>query len=268
MLLTDTHIHSTVSFDGHNTRTEMAQAAMKKGIQTLCFTDHYDVVNEKNELVPRYDWTPARREHQAALSAVGRDMELLYGLELGNAPACWEGAEAALQEPGLDFVLGSIHNASTALNWQDYYYVSFDTPELCCAYLDDYFDQLEQLMAWGNFDSLAHLPYPLRYMRDRDAQAVDLHRYDDRIDALLRSLVETGKALEVNSAKKLPLMPEYRWLLERFRALGGELVTVGCDAHRVSDVGVGLVEATALVQACGFSYLTVFRGRKPCPVKL
>jgi histidinol-phosphatase (PHP family) len=105
-------------------------------------------------------------------------------------------------------------------------------------------------------------------MRDRDAQAVDLHRYDDRIDALLRSLAETGKALEVNSAKKLPLMREYRWLLERFRALGGELVTVGCDAHRVSDVGVGLAEGTALVQACGFSYLTVFRGRKPCPVKL
>lgn len=268
MLPADTHIHSTVSFDGHSTRTEMALAAAERGIQTLCFTDHYDVVNEKNELVPRYDWAPARAEHRSALAQAGGRIELLYGLELGNAPACWEGAKLALQEPGLDFVLGSIHNASKKLDWQDYYYVPFTSPALCYAYLDDYFDQLEALMDWGDFDALAHLPYPLRYMVQRDGQSVDLHRYDERIDALLRRLTETGKALEVNSAKSLPLMPEYGWLLERYRALGGELVTAGCDAHRTAQVAVGLPEALALIQAHGFRYLTVYRGRRPCPVKL
>lgn len=268
MLPADTHIHSTVSFDGHNARWEMALAAADRGIQTLCFTDHYDVVNEKNRLVPRYDWAPARKEHRQALERAGGAIELLYGLELGNAPACWEGAEAALQEPGLDFVLGSIHNASKALAWQDYYFVSFTDPSLCYAYLDDYFDQLEALMAWGSFDALAHLPYPLRYMVQRDGQRVSLHRYDDRIDGLLRRLIETGKALEVNSAKSLPLMPEYTWLLDRYRALGGELVTAGCDAHRVEQVAVGLPEALDLIRDRGFRYLTLYRGRKPCPVKL
>lgn len=268
MNLVDTHIHSTVSFDGHNSRTEMARAAIDRGIGILCFTDHYDVVNEKNRLVPHYDWAPARREHQAAREALGEQIELLYGLELGNAPASFAGAEEALKEPGLDFVLGSIHNSSSALHWQDYYFVTFRAPVLGYFYLDDYFDQLEQLMDWGNFDALAHLPYPLRYIRDRDQQQVTLDQYRDRVDALLRRLEETGKALEVNSAKRLPLMPEYGWLLERYRALGGELVTVGCDAHRVSDVGVGLAEAVELIRSKGFRYVTVFRGRKPCPVRI
>ena len=46
----------------------------------------------------------------------------------------------------------------------DYYFVRYDSPELCWQHLDDYFDSLEALVRWGNFDSLGHLPYPLRYM--------------------------------------------------------------------------------------------------------
>lgn len=266
MLIADTHLHSTVSFDGHNSRTEMACAARERGIRTVCFTDHYDVVNEKNRLVPVYDWTPARRE-QAQAQRLDAP-ELLYGLELGNAPADFAAASKALEEPGLDFVLGSVHNASKKLDWQDYYYVNFDSPEQGYAFLDDYFAQMEQLMDWGNFDALAHLPYPLRYIVQRDGQPVSLRRYGDQIIALLRRLTQSGKALEINSAKHLPLMPEYGWLLERYRELGGELVTAGSDAHRVSDVGVGLEQVYDLIQAKGFRYITIFQGRKPCPVRL
>jgi histidinol-phosphatase (PHP family) len=154
------------------------------------------------------------------------------------------------------------------MDWQDYYYVNFNSPELCYAFLDDYFHQMEQLMDWGNFDALAHLPYPLRYMVQRDGQPVTLHRYEDQIIALLRRLIQSGKALEVNSAKSLPLMPEYSWLLGRYRELGGELVTAGSDAHRVADAGVGLEQVYDLIQAKGFRYITIFRGRKPCPVRL
>lgn len=259
----DFHLHSDVSFDGHASQTEMALASRQAGVTGLCFTDHYDVVNEKNELVPSYDWAPARKAHQEARAALGDDFLLGYGLELGNAPADFAASQKALEEPGLDFVLGSIHNASKAMDWQDYYYVNFKSLEQCYSYLDDYFDQLEALMAWGNFDSLAHIPYPLRYMVQRDHQPVDLTRYEDRICELLRALIREGKALEINSARSENLMPEYGWLLDRYRDLGGKLVTVGTDAHRVCDVARGLREAYALIQAKGFSYITYFQGRRP-----
>ncbi len=268
MLPADIHLHSTVSFDGHNSRTEMALAARDRGIRTICFTDHYDVVNEKNEFVPVYDWTPVRREHQEAVKALGNSIELLYGLELGNAPANFSAAARALEEPGLDFVLGSIHNSGQELGWSDYYYVKFDSPELSYVWLDDYFTQEERLVEWGNFDSLAHLPYPLRYIAQRDGQPVTLKRYEERIVEILCMLIQNGKALEVNSGKNVHIMPEYGWLLERYRDLGGELVTVGCDAHRSEDVGVGLGQAYDLIRSKGFRYITVFRGRKPCPVRL
>ena len=40
------------------------------------------------------------------------------------------------------------------------------------------------------------------------------------------------------------------------------------DAHRSEDVGKGLREGCALLEACGYRYVTVYRERKPCPVRL
>ena len=52
----DTHLHSDVSFDGHSSRAEMALASKAAGVTGLCFTDHYDVGNENNQLVPGLPW--------------------------------------------------------------------------------------------------------------------------------------------------------------------------------------------------------------------
>ena len=38
----DYHMHTTVSYDGHNTPEEMAQAAVTAGLREICFTDHLD----------------------------------------------------------------------------------------------------------------------------------------------------------------------------------------------------------------------------------
>ena len=264
----DTHIHSNVSFDGICTRREMALASLKKGGSGLCFTDHYDVVDGSGALVPAYDWYPARQAHRETLEALPGDFMLLYGLELGNVTADFAAGDKALQEPGLDFVLGSIHNAGPAFHRQDYYFECFTSPEQCYTYLDEYFTQLEALTAWGNFDSLAHIPYPLRYMQERDGQPVSLERYAGCIDGLLCALIRRGQALEVNTNKTTRIMPEYGWLLDRYKKLGGSLVTVGTDAHNTLQAGQGLQEAYALLLAHGFDSVTCFIRRKPVQIKI
>lgn len=269
MYLADTHTHSTVSFDGHSSRAEMVRAAVAAGLDYLCFTDHYDVINEKGEDCPHYDWAPARREHREALRAVSGTFELRYGLELGNAPANFAAAEEALTEPGLDFVIGSIHNASRPQGGIDYYYVDYaKEPEKAEVHLLDYLESLKTLTKWGNYDALGHIPYPLRYMAQRAGLDIGLERYQDLLDDILRAAAQAGKAIEVNTYRGRGGLEDYAPLLRRFRALGGELVTCGADAHRAEDVGKGLREAYALLEACGCRYVTVYRERKPCPVRL
>ena len=38
----DFHMHTVVSFDGHDTALDMALAAKEKGLKAICFTDHMD----------------------------------------------------------------------------------------------------------------------------------------------------------------------------------------------------------------------------------
>ena len=45
----DYHMHSIVSFDGHNTGLELAQAARDQGLKEICFTDHMDYVRGAQE---------------------------------------------------------------------------------------------------------------------------------------------------------------------------------------------------------------------------
>lgn len=265
MFLADTHMHSTVSFDGESSRSEMAAASLKAGLNVICFTDHYDIINEKGEYCPFFDWDKARLEHSEALNAVRNSpLEVLYGLELGNAPEDFHAAERSLTEPGLDCVIGSIHNASRKLGGVDYYDVDYSKrPELAALHITDYFESMLALVKWGRFDTLGHIPYILRYVRDRDGQAADLAQWRDLIDEILRRTAQQGKAIEVNTNRGRTPLDDYAPLLRRFRDFGGEFVTCGADAHVSSDPGKGIAAAYALLKDCGFRRVTVYRGRVP-----
>ncbi|MCD8146712.1 MAG: histidinol-phosphatase HisJ family protein [Clostridiales bacterium] len=262
MFLADTHMHSAASFDSTTPRREMARAAAAQGLRLICFTDHHDVIDGKSQLCPTFDWPTARAEHQAAVAEQIPGLELCYGLELGNAFGDYAAAENSLKEPGLDYVIGSVHNTGKALGYLDYYYQTY-TPELAAAHLEDYFTSMLELVQWGKFDSLGHIPYPLRYMRDRDGCDVGLGPYWNQIDGILRQIIASGIALEVNTKGFRQARSDYAALLERYRALGGEMVTCGGDAHRPSEVGETIREGYELIQEKGFRYVTVYRRRKP-----
>ena len=49
----------------------------------------------------------------------------------------------------------------------------------------------------------------------------------------------------------------------RIRELGGDIITVGSDAHNVRAAGVGIREGFELLAGCGFRYVAVYRRHKP-----
>ena len=48
-----------------------------------------------------------------------------------------------------------------------------------------------------------------------------------------------------------------------YKELGGEIITIGADSHKVDDVGRLVEAANKLLIETGFKYSTVFRKRKP-----
>lgn len=270
MFLGDTHTHSTCSPDGENTIQEMARAAGQAGLSCLCITDHCDLVSLEGAPTPRHDWRPYQDAFSAALEDLPQGLELCRGVELGGIPEDPEAARAILAgEPGLDFVIGSVHNFRRMMNKGDFYFGDYADKEACLQALDDYFHTLEETAALADcYDVLGHVTYPVRYMNQVQRMvSLEADGYMPRLERILRQAAQAGKGIEVNTWRGRTVA-EWEPVLRLYKAQGGEIVTVGSDAHRVGDVGKGVRDAYQLMKACGFGYVAVFHSRKARMIRL
>ena len=84
-------------------------------------------------------------------------------------------------------------------------------------------------------------------------------------------ILENGIGLDVNTGGVRYGLKELHpctALLRRYREKGGELVTVGSDAHRPEDLCRSFDRAEEVLKDCGFRYYTVFEKRTPRFLKL
>ena len=263
MHLTDYHIHSTCSFDAMNTMAEMAAAAYGRGIAEVCFTDHCDFGDQETmQIGPEVFEIPETqvRQFEEARRSAPEDMTLLLGLELGEANHDPERALKVYGIEGYDCIIGSLHNL---LGMKDFYYLDYKSMDTCYGLYDRYLDELIEFASIPCFDVMGHIGFCLRYMSRQGFYAeITLERYGDKIDALLRALVAGGRKNPLLLA--FPSVP----ILRRYRELGGEIVTVGSDAHTTRASGVGIAEGYELLRENGFRYVTAYRRHKPEFIKL
>ena len=242
----------------------MARAAERAGLSELCVTDHYDRILEHGGFAPDYDWAPALEQFRSTAPAFGGGLRLRFGIEYGSAPFDPDYARRMLSLPELDFVISSLHNLSPELGGEDFFYFSYDSAETCRWVLDDCFSL--HAPSGGAAGDLRrprthHLP-PALYARE-----ISLAPWWDSIDTVLRRVVETGRGIELNTHCGKTIEP-WRPILECYRAHGGELITVGSDAHFPERVGLGIPAAYALLKETGFRYVTTYDRHTPIPQPL
>lgn len=268
MFLADCHTHSLCSPDSEIPMVEMAKKAYEYGLTTLTLTDHCDLLSLEGERTLTYDWEPVRKERNAMLDAFGSRLDLPMGVELGMGFLFPEEARVILQEPGLDFVLGAAHNLSEEAGGRDFYFLNYKTLDDCYRALDNYFDSMIALAGAPEFyDSVAHIIYPLRYMKGNYPNPPDLGRYRDQIFEVCRLAAQAGKGIEINTWKGQTLA-EWIPVLKLYKEAGGEIITVGSDAHAPAPIARGIPQAYQLMQDCGFRYVAVYRERKPDMIRL
>ena len=178
--------------------------------------------------------------------------------------------EKSLVRYEYDFVIGSIHNPRNQPDYGDFDYASLSQAEIY-AMLDNYFEEELLLAKWNGFDTFAHLTYPMRYIVQAGRNDIGLDRYGDITDEIFKVIAANGRALEINtSGLRQPIgktMPTENYV-KRFRELGGELLTLGSDAHFTEHTGAGIDEGYAIAERCGFEFVTYFKDRKPVQIKI
>lgn len=263
MYLADYHMHTLCSPDARSSMAEMAAAAAA-GLNEVCFTDHVEPL-KWNVTIPKtgdQDWTDMERSFAAAKAAAGNTIRLRLGIELGDAPWDFAWAERQLERaPELDFVIGSIHSLPPPADCNLALFTPSGEAE-ARAGMADYLTRLEQMVRWGKFQVVGHLTLPLRYLNERRGFHLTFDGFEAEIEDILRLVVEKGLGIEVNTNHgKMPL-PDGKWL-RMYRQLGGEIITLGSDAHRASDVGCAIRENQELLRVCGFRRFCTFDRGNP-----
>lgn len=268
MYLTDFHIHSSCSGDADDTMLNMARASAEAGISHICFTDHCDLDHYLTGL-PNPDcaevWNQALLQYDELKRDMPAGLEASLGLELGAANHNPAFAAKIAAAPELDFVIGAVHNLRDT---PDFFGLKYQSEEHCLELMDAYVDDMLELAGLSCYDVMAHIGYAHRYMTRAGFDVeLTLERYGDKLEALFKTLISGGRGIELNfsglrgTGRRVtyPSLP----VLSLYRSLGGELLTVGSDAHRVSEAGVCLKQAHELLGAAGVKYLCVYRQRKP-----
>lgn len=271
MYLCDFHSHTKISPDSRAELRDTARAAVAAGLKEFCVTDHCDLLGLKGEPVDAFDWPAAKEQYRAVKAELGDALTLRLGLELGSAPSSPETARAILAQSGeeLDFVLGSLHNWIGAEGGRDLSFTNYrDNLPLAREAVETTLEHTWTLVAQcpDCYDSLAHIVYPLRYIR-RDGVELSLLDYEEQVRAIFTEVAKTDHAMEVNTCRGRDLdcwPPLLRW----FRECGGRLVTVGADAHKAEAVGRGIPQALEMIKAAGFDGVAAFAGRRPVLHKL
>lgn len=260
--LADLHIHSLNSTDGYNSVDELVQAAILKSLSVVAITDHCECHAYLETNAP----TLMKKSFEDALAAKEKYSEQILvttGIELGQPNQDKAAAKTALSAHNYDFVLASLHNSSNAY---DYYYFDYQNPKICLnSLLDQYFTELLEIAQNADYDSLAHLTYPVRYM-GKKLEEIDFAQHVKLIDEILSTLVKRKKSLEINlsTIRKGHGWPSPHFeLIKRFYDLDGKYITLGSDAHRADEVGTHLTDGIDILKKIGFSGVTYYLSRKP-----
>ena len=260
------HSHTCHSKDSQCNIRNLCDEAIRQGMAGIAITDHCDIrycrdrdiFSQIKESVK--DSMQMRKEYKGKL-------KVFSGVEMGDI---WYPEEAArlIENFDFDIVLGSVHAVRFRDNLKSHGRIDFNqyTYSERKDYLRTYFDEVQMIVEEFDFDVLAHLTLPLRYMVGRYSMEIDLSEYQVQIDEILKTLIRKNKALEINtsgwSEKHGFFMPDEP-VLERYRSFGGHLVTVGSDCHTSEQVAKGIRPACDLLTELGYDTLYYYKKRKP-----
>ena len=260
-------MHSSFSTDSQADPEAMIRQAIMKRFSYVCFTDHldYDYPGYEGEFC--FDEDKYFQVLNGLKEKYAEKITLLIGVELGRQPHLAGRFQKLFEQYPFDFCIGSTH----VVNHVDPYYPDFFIGRTEKDAYEEYFECIyRNIQAFHEFDVLGHLDYVVRYGPNRN-RFYTYSRHKEIIDEILRYLIEKGAGIEINTSGfkyGLGHPSPHEDILERYHDLGGEIITIGSDAHAPEHFAYEFTKAQNILKKCGFSYYTYFKNRKPEFVRL
>lgn len=258
----DCHLHSNFSGDCDTPAERMIEKAVSLGMEGICFTEHLDIDAPGD---PEFFLLDTDRYFSALLELREKwknKLRVRIGVELGVQRHLLPDLTRYAASYPFDFIICSQHYVDGGDPYDPSYFEGRSERE---CYERFFQVEYESLCHFSSFDTLGHMDYVVRYGPNKNRN-YSYEKYREYLDPILRLLIQNGKCLEVNTGGLKHGLGEPNpciGILKRYRELGGELITIGSDAHIPNHLAYAFPKAASLLRELGYRYYCVFQDRKP-----
>ena len=267
MIFPDYHLHSDFSSDCNTNIYDIISTAKEKGLSSICITDHYDIDfpidPAEPDLTFDLDYISYFKTMSALRASLKPDFDLKIGIELGVTPDNIEKLVKFTSEgTEYDFFLASSHLVD---NMDPYNKVYFDGKTEFEAYSKYFETILYNVKHFKHYNVYGHLDYIMRYGENK-ADNFNIRDYYDIFKEIFKIIVQDGKGIEINTGslyKGLSFPHPHTDILKMYKEAGGEIITVGSDAHYTQHIGYGFNVVKDILLSHGFKYYCEFSKQKP-----
>lgn len=259
----DYHIHTNFSVDSKLTMEEIIIRSIELGLDEICFTDHVDY-GVKNQYVDRQevDYPELIKEHKRVNDLYHDKIQIKLGLEFGVQLETIQRYKKDMMMYDFDFILLSCHQIDNKELWLYQYQASKTQLE----YNRGYYEYLYNLIdLFDDFSVMGHLDVIKRYDQ---IGVLDDKYVMDIVERILIRLIEKNKGLEVNTSSyryNLPDLTPSTQILKKYYELGGRLLTIGSDTHKIENLYDHFEEIIVQLKEIGFNELYRFDKMNPIP---
>lgn len=269
----DYHLHTNHSCDAdpYASIMNMVDGADKLGITHLAICDHMDfypdgrytdfIIKDLSNYIHEIEQARSRFKH----------ISIARGIEIGYIYEAKDKIKQVLDSLEPDFVISSNHIINGIDPYHEVFFHDKSRDEAYREYIECKRDSVD------NFDKrtsvLGHIGYAVRYGIKNghyDNPQLQYKDYPELIDELLMKVINRGIGLELNTSNynysNEPMPPAS--IINRYKQLGGEILTIGSDAHKVCDIGQHYDKGISVAKAAGFKYVAVYKKLKPSFIKI
>lgn len=268
MIKADFHVHSNFSSDADTRMEDMVEKAISLGIEKLCFTDHidYDYPTFEGGHTFVFELDKYFKKLNSIKEEYSSKIKIYKGVECGIQTHIIKELKN-LENYNFDFIIGSSHVIDGLDPYYPNYWLDRDEEEGVIKYFQSIIDNCKY---FDGFHVYGHLDYIFRYTPVVHKK-YPYEKYSDIIDEVLKTIIDEGKGIELNTSgyKYIFNHPHPRIeILKRYKEMGGEIITIGSDAHEAKYLAYGFDKAASLLKEIGYKYYTIFEKGKPIFEKL
>lgn len=265
-MYSDFHLHSRFSGDSSEEPENIVKRAIELGMKSFCITDHQDLdypFIPGVTIQPIFEVDPEEyfKVWQNLKDKYSSQIEIMIGLEAGIEPHTYEDQLERTKPVPFDFIINSCHVVTRKLCYFPDFFAEYGTQEGVRKYLECVYYNITH---FTNYSVIGHIDFLLRFAPEKEK-----YRPEDNLDItekILKKCIYDGKGIEVNTAgyrKGLNGPNPGRIILDQYKKLGGDVITIGSDAHISNDIGSNFDETGKLLKDIGFKYYCTFKERKP-----